>query len=454
MGISRQALRERIQQNKTTLRYVGYAVILILAVKALLFDFSHAESLPLDLRNRVVGARMLSDGLSPYFYIWKPGDTLRYYDPAKFNLPGNVSIPAVTSTPFLHGLMAPLVDMSQMQIDIAWFIAQYLSLIFCAWMVYKGLGNRFGFFIAFIIAFFAQTSGWHHHLFAGQNYIFISLFACVSFYFMSLKNSYVNAFFASLFVAAACLIKLDFILCFLPFLFVYKKYWKYGLCLGLILGLYVAYVFLSPLQMLNWQDYFKIVKLHSHIHLFENIDEVVNTKIYNFQFEGIEINLALDERLSARIMEGQENTAFYIIAQRLKWPTFSANQLLLMGTICMTLTSIPFLWIRIKRIQLQLPDMLILGFVMFYMFDFFIPIARYTYFWVLWLLPLLLYFVSAKRNFMYVIAIIGFTLNIVILPNIKMEHTIGQFLLIAAFLYHLYAPIFHQRKVQHVLIKA
>src|SRR5438445_9849442 len=68
-----------------------------------------------DLRNRVVGARLIKDGRSPYFYKWRIADGVRYYDPDNFD-PDNCehdSISVITATPFFHHLLSPIADQPQ-----------------------------------------------------------------------------------------------------------------------------------------------------------------------------------------------------------------------------------------------------------------------------------------------------------------------------------------------------
>src|SRR6186713_1484838 len=82
-----------------------------------------------DLRNRVVGARMIRDGRSPYFYKWKGADGVRYYDPD--NDPPKWSdkkLSVVSATPFFHHLLAPLTEWPQMKIFRLWMVLEYLAL--------------------------------------------------------------------------------------------------------------------------------------------------------------------------------------------------------------------------------------------------------------------------------------------------------------------------------------
>lgn len=43
---------------------------------ALTRDIRYSREYMGDLRNRVVGARIIEDGGSPYFYKWKPGELI------------------------------------------------------------------------------------------------------------------------------------------------------------------------------------------------------------------------------------------------------------------------------------------------------------------------------------------------------------------------------------------
>ena len=89
---------------------------------ALTRDIRYSREYMGDLRNRVVGARIIEDGGSPYFYKWKPGDPLRYYDPQAFD----VYIPSIsTSTPFLHRMLIPLAELPFATAMRVWVVVLY-----------------------------------------------------------------------------------------------------------------------------------------------------------------------------------------------------------------------------------------------------------------------------------------------------------------------------------------
>ena len=66
-------------------------------------DIHLEQQYPSDLRNRVVGARLEKDHASPYFYTWKTGDPLRYYDPSNWQQPGDSTMVSnITGLSLIH----------------------------------------------------------------------------------------------------------------------------------------------------------------------------------------------------------------------------------------------------------------------------------------------------------------------------------------------------------------
>jgi hypothetical protein len=61
-------------------RYFYFSIAAVLLIIAFIRDARYEKLYPGDLRNRVVGARLIYDGKSPYFYKWQPQDGMRYYN--------------------------------------------------------------------------------------------------------------------------------------------------------------------------------------------------------------------------------------------------------------------------------------------------------------------------------------------------------------------------------------
>jgi hypothetical protein len=112
---------------------ICYAIILMHAIpRDILLEKQYCG----DLRGRVVGARLIKDGKSPYFYKWKKEDSTRYYDPANFT---TFKVSNLTGTPFLHHLLFPLAELPERRISLIWLTFEYfiffgmvaLALLYC-----------------------------------------------------------------------------------------------------------------------------------------------------------------------------------------------------------------------------------------------------------------------------------------------------------------------------------
>lgn len=94
---------------------------------------------------------------------------------------------------------------------------------------------------------------------------------------------------------------------------------------------------------------------------------------------------------------------------------------------------------RLRKTQkyIELPNIAILGFCIYMISDLFSPIWRHQYYTTQWLFPLLLaaavYNKTNKR--VYALLLAGLVLNIVSTPYMKMEHTIGEYLILFTLIY-------------------
>src|ERR1700761_611404 len=101
--------------------------ILIAWSAALYRDLTIGALFPLDLRNRIVGARLIHDGISPYFYKWRPGkDSIRYYDSENFD---DYKVSSMTASPFFHHVIGPLAELPQSKIQFWWVGIQHALLL-------------------------------------------------------------------------------------------------------------------------------------------------------------------------------------------------------------------------------------------------------------------------------------------------------------------------------------
>ena len=76
----------------------------------------------MDLREKIVGARLLSAGLSPYFHKWKSGDDERLLDPFDGF---NIKITRVAVAPSMLLFFVPLSKLNYGMIKWIWFVFSY-----------------------------------------------------------------------------------------------------------------------------------------------------------------------------------------------------------------------------------------------------------------------------------------------------------------------------------------
>ena len=97
-------------------------------------DSALEKSHPGDLRNRVVGARLQMDGITPYFYHWDSTAPVRYYDTSGYN---HVAVSNITSTPYLHQLLYPIANLDQRLISRMWLWMQDIALAIAIGIAWK-----------------------------------------------------------------------------------------------------------------------------------------------------------------------------------------------------------------------------------------------------------------------------------------------------------------------------
>lgn len=79
-----------------------------------------------DLRNRVVGTRLMLENIDPYIFKWQPGLSEKFYDPLDVptGLVSKLSVPPTVLT--LHAAIAKLPYIQQ---EVIWLLVQWTALV-------------------------------------------------------------------------------------------------------------------------------------------------------------------------------------------------------------------------------------------------------------------------------------------------------------------------------------
>jgi hypothetical protein len=389
-----------------------------------------------DLRNRVTGSRMIKDGRSPYFYKWKTGDGLRYYDPGNFD---SVRPSNMTSTPFLYRLLSPIVEMPQSKISEWWLAIEYLMLagltLFAFFQAQTTLQKQL---VLLVFLLVLLTNGWKEHVAHGQTYLCVPFFAMLFLAFREINGHSARAMLAG--AAAACLILIRFntILFFVPFLFMTRRHnrtWLAWFCIPMVL--FACWTLTSPHERSLWQDYFNNVKEATKIN--QNLHPALlhNTPDPLFPlWEGIDTAEALRYTKAAPAKIYSENGNFFVLFTHIFHRDLSVTTLGLLSLLLIVTLVLLFYFRRRPPGRQDMPKAAIFGSCLFMIADLFSPIYRHQYYTVQWILPLMLAAsaFSFRARGWYALLLAGLLLNCIHLPFIKMENTIGEYLFLLVLL--------------------
>lgn len=125
---------------------------LTITVIGFVFDFNNTITyIGSDLRNRVVAARLILEGIDPYFFRWVPSFSDRFYDPLEEpgELLSKVSVPPTVLA--FHTIIAKL---SYLQQKIIWLFCQWIAFISTVLIFLKASESRSRNYLILAVGFF------------------------------------------------------------------------------------------------------------------------------------------------------------------------------------------------------------------------------------------------------------------------------------------------------------
>lgn len=392
----------------------------------------------MDLRNRVVGARLQMDGKSPYFYNWRPEHGLRYYDPLKKD---TIYANAITASPFFHHLLYPIANLPHRQISRIWLVVEYGLFLCCMLIAFtftKNVQQQWAVGITGMMFLF--TTAWLNHINSGQIYIFYS-FLCLAFiFFFRRPNNLFFSFFAGLTAAALVLSRPSMILFFLPFLLLIRKYpIKYLLVFFTPVLILISYFFLNKTERTFWIDYKKGLAAQIKDHesgTFGSRNEAYKLVQYK-DWEGWNQDSINNERRKNPLLLKTEFSAVKELATGILHVSLSTATLAYSFAIISIFLLGAFVFKRGKDPSMDLTAAALLGFCLYMMSDLFSPIMRGQYYTAQWIFPLLFCasFYQRRYKTFQLLLLLGLFLNVLTISQIKMRHTLGEYLILSALLW-------------------
>jgi hypothetical protein len=331
-----------------------------------------------DLRNRVVGARVMLEGLDPYHFKWSGEYPDTLLDPV--DNPAN-EVSRVTVPPSLLMLHMPFAGLSYSVQRTMWLCAQWLLLLASLLLFSRCARSRDQALAIWIIwLFIAATPIWRFHVERGQIYILFVFLAALSFW-LSRRPWRYAALWGGAVLGAAASMRPTLALVLLPLLFFRKWKLAAGLAAGLAFFLLLS-VLISGVPV--WKDYAGAMRHH----------------------EKDNLGLAQPESLERGygLIEGMDNLREFMpfphINTSLQWKikeVFGADvrsgALFVMLGAVLLLAAAFLWWFRGRRVTLEAAYLA--GFSIVLVCEFFIPAIKAWYANIMWIVPFSLVVLAA-----------------------------------------------------------
>ncbi len=413
--------------------------IFVLLISLLLLGNNFVRDLQLeqrqlgDLRNRLVGARLQKDGLSPYFHKWKKGDGMRYYDLQSEN---SLIVSGSTSSPFFHTLLYPIAELPYKLASTLWIYLLYGLLLLSAWLAILLSKKNMLPLVCLITVGFTYTETWLDNIVTKQSYLFIPFFSMLVFYFLKRgKRANELLIAAGVFSVFLLLTRPNALFFFLPFIFIWNRYRLSARICFLIPFLAGLIVIFTTSQKGFWMDYFAAAKEHVRAHQGLNPTMQQNDTGDFREIEGFNIS-GYQNDVTRRYTAYVEHGNFFVMIQLLFGYKILPWELMLLCCtgilVCMAL----FYFFQKKKGDFSPEAVMILGYCLFMISDIGVPVYRGHYNVIQWLFPLLLIPVTfqAKHAWLYALIGVAFLLNIHYKPFLPMQHVVGEYLWLATFM--------------------
>jgi len=402
----------------------------MLLVLAAWRDIRYEKLYPIDLRNRVVGARLIYDGKLPYFYKWQQQDGMRYYDPQNI---GEVIISNITASPFLHELMLPFCNLSQRTISIIWLYLQYAILISMGLLAWKYSRREE---TLLVTAAFPFTDAWVRHIITGQYYLLIPF---LLFLIYILLSRWKKPWMAAALAVMLVLIRPFAAVFFIPMLFILPETRRFIIACFVIGAAYALFVLASPFQRELYKDYDRYLKLAVRAHQDKPVPHVPYARDPHFKMlEGFDMSAIIYNGARDRIPSRNEHGNFFVI-YKLIFHKQLPEVWLMVGTLVSTLLILLFFYFATARGKRSLYQCMLAGFVIYMVAEMFLPVHRHQYNTVQFLFPLMLVAMHERGRHLVLISI-GLLLNMINWEIFPMKNTVGELLMLAGCLWALTPP--------------
>lgn len=407
-------------------------VWLLLWLPAFLRDVKLESAYPSDLRNRQVGARLIADGRLPCFYKWQPADGMRYFDIKNCN---DHAVSNITATPFLHELIIPFCNMPFRQFSRVWLFAQYALLLLAlvlACCLFRQRQQRV--MIVLVGILFPYTEAWKTHISVGQYYLLIPVALILCYVLLQQRKAYAYIGFAVVGISLVLIRPIAGVF-FLPLLLCYQQY-KVHLRWLIIAGLLSIIIIVAlPFQRALWIDYYHGVQEQIKAHQGLPIATVPYTPCPDYRdIEGFNLDETMRNAQQAGFVYTETGNV-HVLYEMALHKSMPLTVITLLPFLLTAIAMLLYYRSHHRQRSYNVYNAALLGFCLLMFFDVCAPVTRHQYNTVQWLFPLLLLAAKPRPLSIWTILVwLGLLLNIANFPWMKMEHTIGEYLMLLGLL--------------------
>ncbi len=317
----------------------------------------------IDLRNRVVGARLIKINHDPYFFKWNENYSELFLDSKDYP---NLPVSRVTVPPTILIIHSFISDLPYKIQRYLWTVLQWFLILFSIFFFTLSVNNKIKIKLIWIICLFfiADSFIFRLHVERGQIYILYVFLFALSYYIYGL-NFKLNKLLSGFIIGYSSVLRFPMVLIGLPFLIC--KRWKFiiGQIVGVILGILTSLLFVD-LEI--WRGYLKAMPIHSKVHL--GIIEINTMRYPHVDIEDMK-NLWIWARLPFT------DSSIQGIAKKYLGIQISTNILLISLIISITLLII--LLFKIKKRYKNHNFIFLYSILIILVSELFLPAARYSY---------------------------------------------------------------------------
>ena len=354
---------------------------IFLSITGFLADISNTVKFGgVDLRNRVVGSRLLIDKQDPYHYKWQKGDSHLLLDP-RDNPDWKVN--RVTVPPTVLMFHASFSWLSYKIQRYLWLFVQWFLLLGSILLFSRSSGSKAKSKLIWIcgLIFVGSSFIWRLHIERGQIYILYVFIIALSYLIYTKKKN--NSEIWSGFIAGIAMsLRPPLMVLSFPMLIYKRINFIIGNFIGIIVGIGSTFIIATPN---TWFNYYTAMKAHGIIHLHS---QYYASSRYPYQnIEGIS-NLGAQAHIPIFNSSLQSLTRSFGIG-------FNSNILFVLLIITFIIGY--FILKNTIRSRKEFNILVLSGMILVFITEFFLPAARYPYNDVIFLPILSLVIINSKE---------------------------------------------------------